>query len=138
MTILLAGFGNLGAGFILSRIQDWKVFNRVSELLVLEPTLLGLKGNIEMCMASRLSTQANLGNMDSWKSTFKMVRGNLALDLAQATTVATMASVGVVIFSLIQTPNHGDFLYSLYIVLSSCLITACTASIFLGRSCFLG
>ena len=133
-TILLAGFGNLGAGFILSQVQNWKVFIRVSELLVLEPTLLGLKGNIEMCMASRLSTQANLGNMDSWKSTFKMIRGNLALDLAQATTVATVASIGVVVFSLIQSATHrDDFVYSLYIVLSSCLATACTASVLLGE-----
>lgn len=142
LTILLAGFGNLGAGFILSNVQNWRVFIRVSELLVLEPTLLGLKGNIEMCMAARLSTQANLGNMDSWKSTFKMVRGNLSLDLAQATTVATVASIGVVVFSLIQRMSAGvnplaepfDFLYTLSIVLSSCLITACTASVLLGKS----
>jgi solute carrier family 41 len=137
LTILLAGFGNLGAGFILSQVQNWRVFIRVSELLVLEPTLLGLKGNIEMCMASRLSTQANMGNMDSWKSTFKMIRGNLALDLAQATTVATVASIGVVVFSLIQSSTHrDDFVYSLYIVLSSCLATACTASILLGKKYF--
>lgn len=62
ITILLSGFGNLGAGFVLSHVQNWKVFLVISQLLILEPTLLGLKGNIEMCMASRLATQANLGN----------------------------------------------------------------------------
>ena len=62
VTILLSGFGNLGAGFVLSHVQNWKVFLVISQLLILEPTLLGLKGNIEMCMASRLATQANLGN----------------------------------------------------------------------------
>lgn len=62
LTILLSGFGNLGAGFVLSHVQNWKVFLVISQLLILEPTLLGLKGNIEMCMASRLATQANLGN----------------------------------------------------------------------------
>lgn len=68
VTILLSGFGNLGAGFVLSHVQNWKVFMTISQLLILEPTLLGLKGNIEMCMASRMATQANLGKNTFVKS----------------------------------------------------------------------
>lgn len=37
--------------------QHMKVFEEVSELFILVPALLGLKGNLEMTLASRLSTQ---------------------------------------------------------------------------------
>lgn len=59
--------------------QQYKVFKEVNALLILVPALLGLKGNLDMCLASRLSTQANLGNMKSKKELFKMVTGNLVL-----------------------------------------------------------
>lgn len=51
----------------------------VPEVFILVPALLGLKGNLEMTLASRLSTQANLGNMDDWKSQWHMTLGNLSL-----------------------------------------------------------
>lgn len=37
--------------------QHWDVFRIVSEIFILVPALLGLKGNLEMTLASRLSTQ---------------------------------------------------------------------------------
>ena len=40
--------------------QHWKVFKQVSEVFILVPSLLGLKGNLEMTLASRLSTQVSL------------------------------------------------------------------------------
>jgi solute carrier family 41 len=55
------------------------VFVEVSELFILVPALLGLKGNLDMCLASRLSTQANLGNMVSAKDIWSQVVGNVAL-----------------------------------------------------------
>jgi len=59
--------------------QDWPVFEEVSSLLILVPPLLGLKGNLDTCLASRLSTQANLGNMNSVRELWKMIVGNVAL-----------------------------------------------------------
>jgi hypothetical protein len=59
--------------------QHWPVFVEVSELFILVPALLGLKGNLDMCLASRLSTQANLGNMVSTKDIWSQVVGNVAL-----------------------------------------------------------
>ena len=38
-------------------LQHWDVFKEVSEVFILVPALLGLKGNLEMTLASRLSTQ---------------------------------------------------------------------------------
>ncbi|XP_064352218.1 solute carrier family 41 member 3 isoform X3 [Camelus dromedarius] len=37
-------------------LQDWPVFVEVKDLLTLVPPLVGLKGNLEMTLASRLST----------------------------------------------------------------------------------
>ncbi|KAL5015109.1 hypothetical protein ScPMuIL_009379 [Solemya velum] len=61
---IIAGFGTVGAGMVLDIVQHWDVFQEVSEVFILVPALLGLKGNLEMTLASRLSTQANLGNME--------------------------------------------------------------------------
>lgn len=90
---LIAGFGNVGAGLILDYVKEWPVFLHVNELFMLVPTLLGLKGNLEMTMASRLSTQANLGHMDNTHELIKMAKGNLALVQCQATVVSFVVAV---------------------------------------------
>jgi cation transporter-like permease len=59
--------------------QNWAVFRDVTSLLILVPPLLGLKGNLDMCLASRLSTQANMGKMGSWREIWKMIIGNVAV-----------------------------------------------------------
>lgn len=43
--------------FLSVFLQHWPVFTNVSEVVILVPPLLGLKGNLEMTLASRLSTQ---------------------------------------------------------------------------------
>ena len=54
---IVAGLGMVGAGIVLDIVQHWPVFETVNELFILVPALLGLKGNLEMTLASRLSTQ---------------------------------------------------------------------------------
>ncbi|XP_059966717.1 solute carrier family 41 member 3 isoform X2 [Mesoplodon densirostris] len=53
---LFAGLGLSGAGILLNYFQHWPVFTEVKDLLTLVPPLVGLKGNLEMTLASRLST----------------------------------------------------------------------------------
>lgn len=60
-------------------MQHWAVFVDITEIMILVPALLGLKGNLEMTLASRLSTQANLGHMDTPKQQWGMIVGNLTL-----------------------------------------------------------
>ena len=53
---MVAGFGMVAAGIVLDIVQHWNVFKEINELFILVPALLGLKGNLEMTLASRLST----------------------------------------------------------------------------------
>ena len=55
------------------------MFIKVPEIIILVPSLLGLKGNLEMTLASRLSTQANLGHMDDTTEKWSMIFRNLTL-----------------------------------------------------------
>lgn len=55
------------------------MYQDIPEVYILVPALLGLKGNLEMTLASRLSTQANLGHMDTAKQQINMIAGNLSL-----------------------------------------------------------
>lgn len=41
-------------------LQHWEVFQKVTEVFILVPALLGLKGNLEMTLASRLSTAVSV------------------------------------------------------------------------------
>lgn len=56
----IAGLGMVGAGIVLDIVQHWTVFEKINELFILVPALLGLKGNLEMTLASRLSTQVKM------------------------------------------------------------------------------
>ncbi|KAH9403051.1 hypothetical protein TYRP_015817 [Tyrophagus putrescentiae] len=92
LAISLSSAGNFGAGIILDNVQNWTVFHRVPELFYLVPALLGLKGNLEMTMVARLSTLANMGQLNTWKRALRAMSVNISLVQCQAIVIAFLAS----------------------------------------------
>ncbi|XP_052753134.1 solute carrier family 41 member 1 isoform X3 [Galleria mellonella] len=120
----IAGCGTIGAGLVLGTVKDWDVFVNVSAIFVLVPSLSGLKGNLDMCLASRLSTQANLGNMDSTKEVISMVVGNISLVQVQAIVAATVVSIfAIVINTIADGTVNGNYIL---LILASAVFTATT------------
>ena len=42
----VAGMGMVAAGFVFDYVDKWHVFKEISEIIVMIPALLGLKGNL--------------------------------------------------------------------------------------------
>ncbi|XP_022081247.1 solute carrier family 41 member 1-like [Acanthaster planci] len=127
---IIAGFGTVGAGLVLDIVQHWPVYIDVTEVFILVPALLGLKGNLEMTLASRLSTAANLGSIDDTKEQWQMIGGNLALTQCQALVVGFLASVAAAIMGYI--PDGEINIYHILLLSASSLVTASLASGILG------
>jgi solute carrier family 41 len=70
--------------------QHWPLFIDISEMFILVPALLGLKGNLEMTFASRLSTAANMGELDSLQRCRPLLVANLMLVQVVVTRVICM------------------------------------------------
>jgi len=110
---------------------QWTVFKDVQEFIVLVTPLLGLKGNLEMTLASRLSTHANLGHMDSHQKQWHICAGNLSLTQVQAIVVGFLASVVAIIMGLCKQEANFD-LQNAFILCASSVLTAAIASCALG------
>lgn len=99
-------------------------------MYILVPALLGLKGNLEMTLASRLSTEANLGHMDTRKQQWTLIIGNLALIQCQAMVVGLLASLAAVILGWV--PEAQFDIHHALLLCASALVTASVASFVLG------
>lgn len=128
---LCAGLGMVGAGVVLDSVQYWPVFQQVPELFIMVPALIGLKGNLEMTLASRLSTHANLGDLDTVEQTIEMGGANLALIQLQGVVVGALASLLAMAMAWLGDLDRIDLGRGLVMCASS-VVTASAASFILG------
>ena len=128
---LCAGLGMVAAGLVLDTVQYWPVFLAMPELFILVPALIGLKGNLEMTLASRLSTAANLGQLGSLQQSLELGSANLALIQVQGVTVGALASLLALSFSWLAG-QESPSLSRAIVLLASSVLTASAASFLLG------
>ncbi|RWS15351.1 Solute carrier family 41 member 2-like protein [Dinothrombium tinctorium] len=132
---LIAGLGNVATGYTLDHVKDWTVFHNVPQLVILVPALLGLKGNVEMTLASRLSTHANLGDLDHPAKRRQIIIGNMALVQCQACTVGFIAPWISLALSYLNPDENGDHVLTaeeIVLLSASSVITANIANLLLG------
>uniref|UniRef100_A0A8R1HS40 SLC41A/MgtE integral membrane domain-containing protein n=1 Tax=Caenorhabditis japonica TaxID=281687 RepID=A0A8R1HS40_CAEJA len=124
---LFAGLGLILAGVMLESAEGSEFFTVLPDAVIMVPTLVGLKGNLEMTLSSRLSTLANLGFMETKRDKVNVALSNLALIQCQAIAVSSLAVIPV-LFIGEQTISFDDTLC----LLLSAVVTASLASLVLS------
>jgi cation transporter-like permease len=64
LPLVVSTLGLICTGWLFDVVQHWTVFTKLTELFVAVPVIFSVKGNIELSLSSRLSTAANIGNLD--------------------------------------------------------------------------
>ncbi|CAD6932150.1 unnamed protein product [Tilletia controversa] len=94
-------------GQLLVHLARWPVFLKVDKLFILIPILLNLKGNLEMNLSLRMSTSANIGELDIRRTRQTLIAGNLALLQVQALIVSSFASTLAFVLGVITPSSEG-------------------------------
>uniref|UniRef100_A0A0N5A383 MgtE domain-containing protein n=1 Tax=Parastrongyloides trichosuri TaxID=131310 RepID=A0A0N5A383_PARTI len=100
VTLALAGSGMAFAGKFLDHGQKSELFTKYPSLIAILPPLIGMKGNIEMTLASRLGTLANQNMLEFSKKSLKHFLPNIALVCLQSVVLSTLATFVVNYFCL--------------------------------------
>lgn len=90
------------AGILFEKWQNETFLTKMPEAIRLITALSGLKGNLEMTLASRLSAMAKTGQMDDRAQKWHVFYTNLAVDQALAIVFSLIASLFTIAFQLID------------------------------------
>ncbi|CAG8489496.1 204_t:CDS:2 [Rhizophagus irregularis] len=130
--LLVSVAGLMSAGWLLDVVQYWPVFTKVTELFVLVPVLLNLKGNLEMNLASRLSTLSNLGELDKPSVRYALVWGNLAVLQVQSLIVGAVAGLFSFLEGVVFHSDHVSTFHESILVIVASMVCAALSSMILG------
>ncbi|KAG2217570.1 hypothetical protein INT45_004923 [Circinella minor] len=131
-SLLMSVVGLVVAGWMMDIFQHWEVFVEISELFILVPVLLNLKGNLEMNLAARFSTSANLGDLDDPNTRNSLVWGNLSLIQVQALIAGSIAGLFSFILGIIEHPDEPATVSDSILIITSSMISATVSSLVLG------
>lgn len=131
-SLLICVIGLIVAGWMMDIYQHWEVFEKVSELFILVPVLLNLKGNLEMNLAARFSTNANMGDLDHPETRNALVWGNLALIQVQALISGSLAGIFSVFLGGVLHPEESITIAESVLVIASSTVSATVSSFVLG------
>jgi solute carrier family 41 len=123
----IAGIGTCFAGILLDHVQYWKVFDKLEELFLLLPALLGLKGNLQMTLASRLSTHSHLGHLQTTEDLLGLTCANLSLNQCLSIVISLTASILVVLIHLVTSDGPFDERRALLITATALLTSSVTS-----------
>ncbi|UXI15874.1 RNA binding protein fox-1 2 [Sarcoptes scabiei] len=127
-TLLFMGFIQSYAGLKLFEANSLESFKQMKGVIALVPVLMDFKGNLEITMASRLSTLANTSDqMHTFDGFLKIIKQNFILIECQA-TVVSFAAVIITTFYLIldQTLQSFERLISLFAIAFSTASLTCS------------
>ncbi|CEF60847.1 SLC41 divalent cation transporters, integral membrane domain-containing protein [Strongyloides ratti] len=91
-TIAAAGIGMAVAGRFLELGQESYLFTSYPSLIAIFPPLVGMKGNIEMTLASRLGTLVNKNMLNLNLEAFKHVIPNISVVSIQSVLLSTLST----------------------------------------------
>nr|XP_027206172.1 solute carrier family 41 member 3-like [Dermatophagoides pteronyssinus] len=100
ITLLLSGSIQLYAGFYLFKANRLESFENTKGVIALVPMLMDMKGNIEITMASRMSTlaQTQSQRMNTWSALFQTIRQNITIIHCQVTIISFVAVILTTIY----------------------------------------
>ncbi|KAJ3540995.1 hypothetical protein NMY22_g4075 [Coprinellus aureogranulatus] len=90
--LLLTTVSLLFTGKLLDTVSHWDAMLQVDQLIMIIPTILNLQGNLEMNLSARLSTAANIGELDDPAVMRSMLLGNWTMLQVQAISVSFVAA----------------------------------------------
>ncbi|ORX53087.1 MgtE-domain-containing protein [Hesseltinella vesiculosa] len=131
-SLIISLIGLVVAGVLMDEYQHWQVFVNTSELFILLPILLNLKGNLEMILASRFSTSANMGELDYGSSRKSLMLGNLALLQVQALVAGAIAGLASFALGVLTRPDTGGSYYESVYMTACSMVSASFSSAILG------
>lgn len=123
----IAGLGTCFAGILLDHVQEWDVFSEVNGLFIILPALLGLKGNLQMTLASRFSTHSHLGQLQTTEELLSLTCTNLSLNQCFSIIISFTASILAIIIQMVTSNSPFDIKNTLLITTTALLTSSVTS-----------